>query len=65
MALRKIVDRRYFDGYAGCNHGAMSVDLYLECGCIVVRKKSQEPKTKAECHNPEHRDKSKWKPVKP
>lgn len=47
--LRKIIKRERYSGYSGCNKGAYSVRLYLECGHEKVVKGSQEPSSEARC----------------
>ena len=47
--LRFITARKFITGHNGCNKGAGSVWLTLECGHQTACKASQEPKRRARC----------------
>lgn len=49
---RKIENVEYLSGHSGCNHGAFSVCLYLECGHNKWVKGSKKPKgDRARCND--------------
>ncbi len=47
--FRRIIGSRFLTGYSGCNRGAGSVRLDLECGHTTYRKASKAPRRRARC----------------
>lgn len=48
-ALKRIVKLEILGGHNGCNHGAWTAQLTLECGHTESRKGSKMPADRAVC----------------